>query len=112
MLVNTVYRLNSWPTRGPAGSSIEMLPYIEDMWIARMPANHACRTIKVADEMKWNEMSGEWRNGGMKYVAEENGSNLEIPLPRLRFAYHEIQIELGNPTVGGEGLTDCATGPP
>ena len=30
------------------------IPYMEGQWIARVSANHACRTISRTDEMKWN----------------------------------------------------------
>ena len=73
-----------------------------------MPANHACHTITVADEMKW--MRGVWRNGGMKFVVVEYGRNPEKTLPRLSFVHHETHMErpiceLGTPAVGDELLT-------
>ena len=46
----------------------------ECLWIARMLADHAWRTIIWADEIKlieMNEMSV--KNGGMKFEAGENG---------------------------------------
>ena len=64
------------------------------------------------NETKW--MRWECRNGGMKFVAEENGRNPEKNLPRPRFVHHETHMEwprskLGTPPVGGERLTACAT---
>ena len=64
---------------------------------------------------KW--MRWGWRNGGMKFVVGENGRNPAKNLPRLRFVHHETHMEwprreLGNPAVGGERLTACATRPP
>ena len=73
-----------------------------------MPANHACRTITRADEMKWNQMNEmsveKWRN---KIFGREN-------LPRLSFVHQEAHMEwprreLGTPAVGDERLTACAT---
>ena len=56
-------------------------------------------------------------NGGMKFVAGENGRNSEKNLPRLRFVHHETQMEwrrrkLGTSVVGGERLTACSTETP
>ena len=50
----------------------------------------------------------------MKFVVWENGRNPEKNLPRPRFVHHETHMEwprreLGNPAVGGERLTACAT---
>ena len=90
-------------------------PLLEDLWIARMPADHAGHIITGADEMKW--MRWVWRNGGMKFVPEENGRNPEKNLPRASFVHHETHMEwprreLGTPAMGGERLTACATRPP
>ena len=67
------------------------------------------------NETKW--MRWVWRNGGMKFVAGENGKSPEKYLPRTRFVHHETHMEwprrdLGTPAVGGERLTACATRPP
>ena len=67
------------------------------------------------NETKW--MRWGWRNGGMKFVAGENGRNPEKNLPRPRFVHHETHMqwprrELGTPAVEGERLTACATRPP
>ena len=32
-------------------------PFIQGLWIARMPADHAWRTIIGSDERKWNEIN-------------------------------------------------------
>ena len=90
-------------------------PDIVGQWIARVPADHAWRTITRADEMKL--MRWVWRSGGMKFVVGENGINPEKNLPRPCFVHHEPHMEwprreLGTPEVGGERLTACATRPP
>ena len=53
----------------------------------------------------------------MKFVVVENGRNPVKNLPTPRFVHHETHMEgprreLGNPAVGGERLTACATRPP
>ena len=68
----------------------------------------------------WNEtklMRWVWRNGGMKFVVEENGRNPEKNLPRSLFVHHETHMEwqrreLGTPAVGVEWVTAYATEPP
>ena len=81
-------------------------------------ADHACRIIIVADEMKWNEMNemsmGKWWN---EIRGRENGRNPEKKLTRSRFVHHETYMEwsrrkLGTLAAGGERLTGCATGLP
>ena len=51
--------ISSTRVRHSAGSMDEVWwsSFIEGLWIARMPADHAWRTIAGADEMKWNEMN-------------------------------------------------------
>ena len=64
--------------RHRVGSRDEMRwsPYIEGQWIARMPADHVCRTIIEVEEIKRNEWV--WRkNGGVKFMAGKNGRNPE-----------------------------------
>ena len=34
-----------------------MKPFIEGLWIARVPADHAWRAITGADGLKWNEIN-------------------------------------------------------
>ena len=51
--------------------------FIERLWIAKMPADHAWRTIT---EVKWNEtkwMRWVWINGGMNFMTGENRRNPE-----------------------------------
>ena len=63
--------ISSTRVRHRTGKRDEMWwsPYIKGQWIARVPANQGCRTLTGADEMKW--MRWVWRNGGLKFVAEE-----------------------------------------
>ena len=42
------------------------------------------------NEMKW--MGWVWRNGQMKFVVGENGTNPERNLPRLHFVHHETYM--------------------
>ena len=42
------------------------------------------------NETKW--MRWVWRNGGMKFVAGENGRNPEKTLLKLRFVHHETYM--------------------
>ena len=87
----------------------------QDLWIARMLVDHAGRTIRGADKIKWNEkkwMRWAWRNGAMKIVVGENGRNPEKNLSRPRLVHHETHMEwprgkLGAPVVGGERETKC-----
>ena len=90
-------------------------PYFIGPWIARVPADHAWRTITGADEMKrngWDEC-GEMVEM-VKLVVGENGRNPVKNLPRPRFVHHETHMEgprreFGTPAVGGERLTHgCA----
>ena len=82
--------------------------FIEGQWIARMPADYACRIVTGSDEMKWNEMNEmsveKWRN---KICVGENGRNLEKNIPRSRFHHLETHMEsprreLGTPGLKGE----------
>ena len=84
-------------------------PYIAGQWIARVPADHAWRTITRADEIKRNdEMSMEkWWN---EICGRGNERNPAKNLPKPRFVHHETHMEwprreLGTPAVGGERLT-------
>ena len=45
-----------------------------------------------------NEMSA--KNGGMKFVAGENGINPEKNLPRFRFVHHETHMEWSRRELG------------
>ena len=57
-------------------------PFIEGLWIARSPVDHAWRTITGVDEMKQNELIRlMWRNGKMKFLTEEYGRNTEKTYP-------------------------------
>ena len=69
--------------RHRAGSRDEMRwsPFIERLWIARVPADHVWRTITGADEMKWNKM-----NEMMRWVCKKwwnwdlrQGKTVETP---------------------------------
>ena len=110
--------LNSCQTQGPV-----------EGWDAMKPQDYRPRSVssKGAGQPRlshhhkgwWNEtkwMRWVWRNGGMKFVVEENGRNPEKNLPTPRFVHHETHMEwprreLGTPAVGGECLTACATRP-
>ena len=103
---------NSCPTQGRVEGWDAMKPHIIGRRVARVPADHAWRTITSADEMKRNG----WDECGMKSVIGENRRNPEKNLPRPRFVHHETHMEwprreLGTPAVGGESLTACATRP-
>ena len=109
-----IFYLSSTRVQHKVGSRDEMRwsPYFIGPWVARVPADHAWRTITRADETKW--MRWVWKNGGMKFVVGENGRNPVKNLPRPRFVHHETHMEgprckLGTPAVGGERLTACAT---
>ena len=109
--------LNSCPTQGRV-----------EGWDAMKPLDYRSVSSKGAGRPRltlhhkgwWNEtkwMRWVWRNGGMKFMVGENGSNPEKNLPRPRFVHHETHMEwprreLGTPAVGGERLTACATRPP
>ena len=77
------------------GSRDEVLwsPYIIGPWVARVPADHACRTIKMADEMKRNGWDECGEMVEMKFVVGENWRNPEKNLPRPRFVHHETHME-------------------
>ena len=67
----------------------------DGLWIASVPADHACRTITGADEMKSNYMDAmsvakEWN----EICVRENGRNTEKNLPRPRFVHHETHKEV------------------
>ena len=112
-------QISSTRVQHKVGSRDEMRwrPYIIGPWVARVPADHAWRTITRADEMKrtgWDE-SGEMVEWNLRYG--ENGRNPVKNLPRPHVAHHETHMEgpsreLGTPAVGGERLTACATRPP
>ena len=113
---DTHYKISSTRVQHKVGSRDEMRwsPYIVGPWVARVPADHAWRTITRADETKW--MRWVWRNGGNKLVVRENGRNPVKNLPRPRFVHHETHVEgprreLGTPAVGEERLTAYATRP-
>ena len=76
--------------------------------IARVPANHACRTMGWR---KWNEtkcMRRVWRNDRTKCVVGENGRNhSKKSLPRPHFVHNETHMEwprceFGTPAEGRE----------
>ena len=62
--------------------------YIEGLWIARMPADHAWRTTKGAYKMKWNEMNemmcGEMVEWYLWHGKQENlrGKPTQTPIHR------------------------------
>ena len=113
-----IHKISSTRVQHKVGSRDEMRwsPYIVGQWIARVPADHACRTTQ--GRMKWNEMDEMsveklWN----EICGRGKGRNPEKNLPRARFVHHETHMEwprreLGTPVVGGERLTACATGPP
>ena len=43
--------------RAESRDEIRWCTYIENLWIPRMSADQACRTITGADEMNWNEIN-------------------------------------------------------
>ena len=56
--------LNSYPTKGwVKGYEMRCTSFIEGLWIERMPADHAWRTITGANEMKRNERDECGENG-------------------------------------------------
>ena len=75
--------LNSCLTQGRVEPQIEGLVNSKDASRPRLTHHHRDEW----NETKW--MRWMWRNGGMKFVAEENGRNPEKNLPRLRFVRHE-----------------------
>ena len=56
-----------------------------------MPADHSCRTITGADELKYNEMNE--MSDGMKFVAGENRRSSEKNCPSSHFVLHETHVE-------------------
>ena len=113
--VITINILNSCPTQGGSKTEMRWSPYIQGLRIARMPADHAWRTITGTDEIKWNETNEiSVKNDRMKFVAGGNGRNPKKNLPGFRFVHHETHMEwprceLGITAEGGERLTICAT---
>ena len=94
MYVEKAYstKISSTRVQHMVGSRDEMRwsPDIVGQWIARVPADHAWRTITRVDEMKRN--GWVWRNGGLKFVVGENGRNSEKNLSRPHFV-HETHLE-------------------
>ena len=101
--------LNSCPTQGRVEGWVAMKPFY---WrsVNCMDADRPFPDALYQGQMKCNEtkwMRWVWENGGMKFVAGENGRNPEKNLHRLRFVYHEIHMEwptrkFGLPSVGGK----------
>ena len=90
-------------------------PDIVGQWMSRVPADHACRTITRADEMKrngWDEC-GEmvkwnlWK--GKREKPREKPTQTPFRPPRTHMEW--LRRELGIPVVGGERLTACAMRP-
>ena len=93
-------------------NEMQWSPFIEGQWIARVPADHACHTITVVNEITW--MTWLWSNYGMKSVVGGKLEKLQENLPRPHFTYQKTHIEwprceLIIPAVR-EQLTACATG--
>ena len=70
-------KISSTHVRHRAGSRDEMrwIPFIEGLWITRMPPDHAWGNITGTNETKW--MRWVWKNGGMNFVVGENERNPE-----------------------------------
>ena len=89
--------------------------FIEDLRIAKLSADHACRTITEADEIKWNEMNEmsveKWWN---EICGRGKRRNRDNSLPSLRLVHHVTHMEwsrseLGITAVVGERrLTACS----
>ena len=92
--------LNSCPTQG--------------QWIARVPIDHACRTITGVDERKWMRLI--WKNVGLNFVV---GKTWETPRKTYADTYcpprnpHGVTAtRIGTPAVWSGHLDACATRTP
>ena len=92
---------NSCPHRAGSRDEMRWSPYIEDLWTARMPKDHAWFSMKGADEMK-GRTTWVWRNSGMKFV---EGRNVWYPENNLRkhHIYHQSVLPKNRSFSGNAG---------
>ena len=90
-------------------------PYIEDLWIARMPADNIFYTILKADEIIWNKMDEirveKWWNEiwGRGLWEKPQEKLAQTPFHPPWSPHGKPRCELGSPATGGEMLAACAT---
>ena len=83
--------------RHMTGTRDEMKPLYEGQWIARIPADHACRTIAGANEMKECGEMMKWYFWSSKFT--------QIPFRSPRNPYGMTETRTRNPS-GGKRATN------
>ena len=83
------YTLNSCLTQPGSRDEILWSPCIEGQWIAKMPANHSCRTITGSDAIKQNEGRERWN----EICDTEKWKKPREKRTQTHFIHHETNME-------------------